>query len=350
MPAPRPRKQGSGQGSNSGSEDVYNPRRSPTLIRFNPADPDFQERQRTMDVDSAMQLSRARSGSVSTPVRPVVGSMSPSSPHLMRHMSSYRDSMDFPPLSETEEEALQRARDDYPHLVPEEALEDGGLSHTPSGTAPALVDTTGAHEPEYQHELEHTRMLMSDDPMDVAGMGPLPMYQASAYRSNFDFGPLEGFANEERNRLEAAKGTAEQGLQFFNNSGVGPASGSVAPLLDDGAVIRGEIIPPPTATGETFVQRRQRRLSQSTPTFRRQAKLAAAQAAAEAARTQGYANTEDPGRGHDRPYRFSFYSNALPAVIHARSLSELPAEGQSFDELFSGLEGESSTPPNGGLN
>ncbi|KIY52297.1 cora-domain-containing protein [Fistulina hepatica ATCC 64428] len=33
--------------------------------------------------------------------------------------------------------------------------------------------------------------------------------------------------------------------------------------------------------------------------------------------------------GHDRPYRFSFYSNALSATIHAKSLSELPAEGQS---------------------
>jgi magnesium transporter len=38
----------------------------------------------------------------------------------------------------------------------------------------------------------------------------------------------------------------------------------------------------------------------------------------------------------DRPYRFSFYSNALPATIHARSLSELPADGQSFEDLFTG--------------
>ncbi|KAJ7822250.1 cora-domain-containing protein [Mycena leptocephala] len=41
--------------------------------------------------------------------------------------------------------------------------------------------------------------------------------------------------------------------------------------------------------------------------------------------------------GHDRPYRFSFYSNALSATIHARSLSELPADGQSFMDLFSGV-------------
>lgn len=45
------------------------------------------------------------------------------------------------------------------------------------------------------------------------------------------------------------------------------------------------------------------------------------------------------GNLQDRPYRFSFYSNALPATIHARSLSELPAEGQSFEDLFTGRGG-----------
>ncbi|KWU46496.1 cora-domain-containing protein [Rhodotorula sp. JG-1b] len=38
--------------------------------------------------------------------------------------------------------------------------------------------------------------------------------------------------------------------------------------------------------------------------------------------------------GGARPYRFSFYSNSLPTTIHARSLAELPAEGQTFEELF----------------
>jgi len=37
-----------------------------------------------------------------------------------------------------------------------------------------------------------------------------------------------------------------------------------------------------------------------------------------------------------RPYRFSFYSNALPSTIHARSLAEIPGEGQTFEELFIG--------------
>lgn len=58
----------------------------------------------------------------------------------------------------------------------------------------------------------------------------------------------------------------------------------------------------------------------------------------------------------DKPYRFTFYSNALPSTIHARHLAELPAKGQSFAELFAGLEpgamggageGEENTSPNG---
>jgi magnesium transporter len=38
----------------------------------------------------------------------------------------------------------------------------------------------------------------------------------------------------------------------------------------------------------------------------------------------------------ERPFRFSFYSNALPSTIHARSLSEIPADGQTFEDLFVG--------------
>ncbi|EIN10781.1 magnesium transporter [Punctularia strigosozonata HHB-11173 SS5] len=43
------------------------------------------------------------------------------------------------------------------------------------------------------------------------------------------------------------------------------------------------------------------------------------------------------GTGHDRPYRFSFYSNTMSGTIHSRSLAELPAEGQTFEELFTGV-------------
>lgn len=57
--------------------------------------------------------------------------------------------------------------------------------------------------------------------------------------------------------------------------------------------------------------------------------------------------------GGARPYRFSFYSNALPSTIHARSLAEIPAEGQTFEELFVGrqeptFEEEQSSRTSGG--
>jgi magnesium transporter len=64
------------------------------------------------------------------------------------------------------------------------------------------------------------------------------------------------------------------------------------------------------------------------------------------ARSTGYMDYPEGGPrggvGEERPYRFSFYSNALPATIHARSLSELPSEGQTFEDLFAGRTGASS--------
>ena len=45
----------------------------------------------------------------------------------------------------------------------------------------------------------------------------------------------------------------------------------------------------------------------------------------------------------EKDYRFSFYSNALPATVHARSLGELPSLGQSFQQLFQGKTKDSST-------
>lgn len=42
--------------------------------------------------------------------------------------------------------------------------------------------------------------------------------------------------------------------------------------------------------------------------------------------------------GGERQYRFTFYSNALPNTIHARHLFELPAPGQSFEELLLGID------------
>lgn len=52
------------------------------------------------------------------------------------------------------------------------------------------------------------------------------------------------------------------------------------------------------------------------------------------------ANVPIPGAIHDKPYRFTFYSNALPSTIHARYLSELPGPGQSFEDLIRGVTNE----------
>jgi hypothetical protein len=38
----------------------------------------------------------------------------------------------------------------------------------------------------------------------------------------------------------------------------------------------------------------------------------------------------------ERPYRFSFYSNSIPSTIHSKSLSEIPADDQTFEEIFTG--------------
>ncbi|KAL7340273.1 hypothetical protein BJY59DRAFT_678720 [Rhodotorula toruloides] len=60
----------------------------------------------------------------------------------------------------------------------------------------------------------------------------------------------------------------------------------------------------------------------------------------------GTAGGEGARKVGPRPYRFSFYSNALPSTIHARSLAELPGEGQTFEELFCGRRPtEEDDPP-----
>lgn len=68
----------------------------------------------------------------------------------------------------------------------------------------------------------------------------------------------------------------------------------------------------------------------------------------QSAQRSGYHSSEKA-----RPYRFSFYSNALPTTIHARSLAEIPGDGQTFEELFVGRhtrnppeEWEASVIPN----
>jgi magnesium transporter len=51
---------------------------------------------------------------------------------------------------------------------------------------------------------------------------------------------------------------------------------------------------------------------------------------------------------HDKQFRFTFYSNALPNTIHARHLHELPAPGQTFEELLMGVAPRPAQDQNSG--
>ena len=295
---------------------------SPVQSRsFDPHDPQVMERQLTMDVDMAMQLSRAR-----------------------------RDTLVSPPVL------------------------------TPPQSNPTPPSEDNGHEPDILFEdpiipqppLQHSEPSLLPDPQAF-----LPTYQANVSQSTFDFGTMEEFAAAEKTRL----GLSSSPTTRFS---LPPLRGRPKP----------DILPPvdPSASGSSDVQPaestvdaaednsnrplRHRKLSQSNsaPRTHRKgiggkmamfesnpnenpstfsARLGLAFNTPSGIGLTAGANSYEhitglpgvsPGggilvnTGHDRPYRFSFYSNSLSATIHARSLSELPAEGQTFEQLFTGLQ------------
>lgn len=209
-------------------------------------------------------------------------------------------------------------------------------------------------------------------------------------RNYFDYSQLESWAQEEK--VVLGSGPRTPGLET-GPTGTSPSSQQTqrGAAVDDNLIdmsdgpISATVTPTEEAAKEhTFVRRRQRKLSQSNPNpnARRQGKLALFEGGAtmagaganssilgtntkdapllptssrDSAQYDSYAkpsflSANNPSHHHqsqlggqggaqERPYRFSFYSNALPATIHARSLSELPADGQSFEDLFTGRGG-----------
>ncbi|KAH9912388.1 uncharacterized protein B0H18DRAFT_822588, partial [Fomitopsis serialis] len=136
------------------------PRLSPTLTRgYNPNDPEVRERQRAMDADMAMHLSRARSNTVTSPTT------SPVAP-VPRPLSQSLDSpVNFPVLSLQEEQDVNDARG-RPHVN----SDPDHAEHYHPGPAPDahLNHLSAAHDPS---------LLVSMETADMeAG---LPMYQAS---------------------------------------------------------------------------------------------------------------------------------------------------------------------------
>ncbi|CAA7258567.1 unnamed protein product [Cyclocybe aegerita] len=378
------------------------PRHSPTLVRsFDPNDPQVRERQRTMDVDMAMQLSLARRDTLNAASSPVVTFQTPvatSSPFDTTQQAAGSSDL-FPSLS-------RREHDDEDLLL--DPTEDAIFEHD-NGLYDVTTDTN-LHQTQFRdHPVPNV-----EDPS--ASNFDLPTYQANVTQPSFNFSPMEEFAVVEKARLglnaplsarfslSAIRGRAKLNLETpaglsttQASSGVGVASGSGSGSMTDvpqaaspaRASQTGETQAQPSSSQQhlpssddasasgsadptSFRPLRHRKLSQSNPHPRTHRKGIGGKMAlfesnahdtpsfsarlglvlsgntgglpsgpsydhiagvpSTAGVSGGILNT-----GHDRPYRFSFYSNALSATIHARSLSELPAEGQTFEQLFSGI-------------
>ncbi|KAF9236220.1 hypothetical protein BU15DRAFT_77194 [Melanogaster broomeanus] len=344
------------RGDTSSQTDSIEPttraRRSPTLARsFDPHDPEARERQRTMDVDMALHLSRARRDT--EPPFHFLSVAEQRELEVARGEAHHSlDSLDHQAVHAASDETILAPRPTTPLEL--------RLQHLHQTQDPSLMVAIESQFPLPNHE---------DTTVSMAG---LPTYQANASLSVVDFNALECFAAEEKANLGLTWPTNGQGskLRYPGVSRVSeagqstaspPAGATTVDISEDSTIVT----PSPGA--------RQRKLSQSSPvprTTRRGVR-------GKMALFEQHANEPAPGfparllsdgplsaipssddisvafnkrtsppnatgmggimsPGHDRPYRFSFYSNALSATIHARSLCELPAEGQCFEDLFSG--------------
>ena len=395
------------------------PRRSPTLVRSaDPNDPEARERQRSLDADSAMQLSRARSGSVailhgnavasangglvggSLVGSPVSGG-EPFLPHSLPHsLSPHGRNSPSPRIDQDAIDSFPFLPSDHGHFGENEHrhVDDGlGLGMGLGGGMDNHLNQ--AHDPNLlaaalgPHSTQHSSV-------EHDALGGLPLYQATASRSTFDFNEMESFITEEKKKLgiqspplprrplpgastfssrltstsATSKGVDERAI---TTSGEPAAQTSVQisselPVLPETPGSSNDVAPDTSSA-----RLRQRKLSASNtsrPRTRRQGgKLALFEGSSGAPPPSlGVPGTNPLGRfspmpsfehtrsgaeegfsgvsgsaalpplyapsntGHDRPYRFSFYSNALSMTIHSRSLSELPSEGQTFTDLFMG--------------
>ncbi|KAG6866110.1 hypothetical protein C0991_008418 [Blastosporella zonata] len=329
--------------SSNASDLTPHLRHSPTISR--PLDPEARERQRTMDVDMAMHLSRARreTGSVGSPeISPLPERMEEEDIHLgqsARHTDTEEEPVHSPNTSRIDLNMLLNQTHDA-----------SLLAHAPS---------------------------IKRDP-NTESMFGLPTYQANVSRYDFDFTPMEEFAVVEKANLGLAPSTKfTLDAVHFPKRPTTPAEH----YQDEAgpSTFPSEVSPPvlsPEADGDmaSTLTERHRKLSHSAPQPRSHRKgIRTKMALFETPHdpTAGHGDLSLTNRlaigigrhptvtstyegavqpplggilhtGHDRPYRFSFYSNALAATIHARSLSELPADGQTFEQLFVGIHPEGS--------
>ena len=376
------------------------PRHSPTLVRsYDLNDPQVRERQRTMDVDMAMQLSLARRETLQG--SPVATFSSP-----VGAPSGYHDPSQPAALNSDHSLSGRREVNDILDDLEPSRGQDFEIDniYEPSVDGDTLAPHT--HQPSLQR-LQDPSLLGHHEHPSASNFG-LPTYQANVSRSHFDFSRMEEFAVTEKSKLglnspittrfsiNAIRGrpkvhtdagaVSAPVVPLASGSGSGSAlvtgPDGTTPLSNEQPLSSSSSLP---QAGEESAQAeassrplRHRKLSQSNPHPRSHRKGIGGKMAlfesnshenpssfsarlgmvlggqnglpsgpsydhiAGVPTTSGL-NTGILNTGHDRPYRFSFYSNALSATIHARSLSELPAEGQTFEQLFSGVQPVSPT-------
>lgn len=325
---------------------------SPTLSRShaNPLDPDVRERQRTMDADMAIQLSRVRSATITQrcPVPPI------SARRRSDELTPTYNRYSHPPGS------------DFTFPEPERSVNDDQLGYgeptrRDSGENQSRIDLLSPPVHLGHEEHDDPRMVSpSPDHRDldmgstglgpVPSMGELPMYRPMAIQHThprWNFFTMEEFAKAEKVRL---------GIRTPQSSFPIPTN-RARPSQEVEGDITNTDTPISTSAGFTLPPRRsrERKLSSSNAGNTRRGKMALFEQVInnssgrpplsahisipeipEGNLPPSSGNIPMPTGGHDRPYRFSFYSNALSQTIHSRSLSELPAVGQTFEELFTG--------------
>lgn len=330
---------------------------SPTRGRsYNPADPEVRERQLTMDVDMAMHLHRARRETLhpSSPISPY------DTTHPRSHLSQPSPEITFPNLSTLASHPEQDAEGISDMLGETSADQDFLGLHSPPSVV-NLQHLSQAHDPTLLVPLDQPNLSGGREDHSATNYG-LPTYQVNASRTDFDFSTMEEFAAAEKRKL----GLGTSAPRFVTSANRGKSTPADIPSSTLGLGLEN------TPRGEPFEstsQRpfRQRKLSTSTPHPRQRKGIGAKMALFEntsgeppsslstrlglilsgqpelpydvngASGTSGLPPTGILNTGHDRPIRFSFYSNALSTTLTARSLSELPPAGQTFEELFSGI-------------
>ncbi|CCA70231.1 related to MNR2-Manganese resistance protein [Serendipita indica DSM 11827] len=341
-------------------------RLSPTISRtYDPSDPDVVERQRAMDADFAMQLlARARSASFA-----------------VAHVPSTQD-LPTPPIRTALDPEDEEERSYFPTTHVDHVSGMGSGSETPApyhlsgGIDPSLM-MNQAHEPDLlvtsvssklrnqsplacDHERTHEETQSQSPPFESPHTAAQPELEhrigGGYYRSKFDFGVMEEFAKEERQRLGITRNTD----WTKGSTRRKPTRNTETTVIHEESAARSaEGLPSETTVGQGH-RRESETLLQPRKTGGKLAQFESATATLPPfdlppAASPMLGPTLPPANGisptdqpvdlpplansweHEtRPYRFSFYSNNLRSTIHARTLSELPAENQSFEELFQG--------------